>query len=270
MGRSLTNSTTTSTTGDGGGGGSAPTSVSDLSDGSNVVLKTGSQTIGGSKVFTDSITTDQTNAAYSLMSKHGYLKARNTNTAGNAMVELESTLADTYVQYSTGSDAMRLGRFASSADLSIVNSGLSIPTGRSFMINGAQIDSNALSNNDRLVKDDQSSTFSVGQSFTAGLTTNQITVGSEVFVMNNDTANEMTFNSPGRTAATYVFRVNGTSKLTIADTAITVDPSIELHYDKTASPTGDSREVLNRGSLAAFLISAATSANTKGLIESGV
>ena len=60
-----------------------------------------------------------------------------------------------------------------------------------------------------------------------------------------------------------------TQSLSINDTQIQTDPSVQMLYERAASATGDNRELLSRGSLTAFLNSAATSANIKSLIESG-
>ena len=156
------------------------------------------QSIDGSKTFVNSVTVGDISASnYSIVSAAGVVSLRSAS--GGAGIHLGA------------SGAVRVLENSSSNGID-VNGNISIPTGSNYQINDTQITTLALSDNGVIVKNDQSNTFSSGQTFN----------GSAVFGVTGANASKATFGESGSTQ----FRIGKTTA---------TSSSLELHTDTTSA-----------------------------------
>jgi hypothetical protein len=236
------------------------------------------QSIDGSKTFVNSVTVGDISASnYSIVSAAGIISLRNASEGAGLHLG--------------ASGAVRVLENSSSNGID-VNGNISIPTGFNYQINDQQISSINLSDNGVLVKNDQSNTFSAGQTFN----------NNAIFGFTNANASQATFGESGSTQFTLGkttatsnsldLHTNNTSAdisvtfgtgegltipMRITDDTVEVSSSTDtecsLRY-KTSSYAGSAdtsipNEVVTRADVNAFLTSAATSNSVKLLIVEG-
>lgn len=156
------------------------------------------QTIDGSKTFSSTMTVGDVSANnYSLVSAIGIMALRNAS--GSAGIHLGPSGA-VQVLENSGSDGID------------VNGHVNIPTGSTYQINGAQITTNALSDSNVIVKNDQSNTFSSAQTLN----------GSAIFGITGANASQATFGESGAT------------QFSLGKTTATSN-SLDLHTDNTSA-----------------------------------
>jgi hypothetical protein len=236
------------------------------------------QSIDGSKTFVNSVTVGDLSASnYSIVSAAGIISLRNASEGAGFHLG--------------ASGAVRVLENSSSNGIN-VNGNISIPTGSNYQINDQQISSINLSDNGVLVKNDQSNTFSAGQTFNNnaifGFTdanASQATFGesgSTQFTLGKTTATSNsldlhTNNTSADISVTFGTGEGLTIPMRITDDTVEISSSTDtetsLRY-KTSSYAGSAdtsipNEVVTRADVNAFLTSAATSNSVKLLIVEG-
>lgn len=237
------------------------------------------QTVDGSKTFSASLTVGDISANnYGLLSTLGILSLRKAS--GGAGLHLGASGA-VQVLENSGSDGID------------VNGHVDIPTGSNYLINGAQISSDNLSNNNLLAKTNASNTFTSAQTLN----------GSAIFGVTGANASQATFGESGATQFSIGKTTATSSSLdihtdtTTADISVTfgsgagltipmriTDDTVEMSSStdteasmryKTASYAGSANaspvnEVVTRADVSAFLTSAGTSNSVKlNILEAG-
>ena len=241
------------------------------------LFATGTQTVTGTKTFTQEVTVGDLSSSYAFIGNSGAIALQNSS--GPA------------IQFNYTTLGLELKGNTTTNDLDVHGGGLNIPSGKAYQVGGAQITTGALNDEPNIGNTTRSNTFQFSQTFSGGILCNgQLNIGNGGgdFAIAEETGGV----SPvlnfymANSVDGISFRRNeilgaSSALFTVTPTTIIASNLAEFHWQRTCTTAGqtlpdgtvvgfsslNSNTVVNRSHLEGYLGSMEVASSTKSNIS---
>jgi hypothetical protein len=241
------------------------------------LFATGTQTVTGTKTFTQEVTVGDLSSSYAFIGNSGAIALQNSS--GPA------------IQFNYTTLGLELKGNTTTNDLDVHGGGLNIPSGKAYQVGGAQITTGALNDEPNIGNTTRSNTFQFSQTFSGGILCNgQLNIGNGGgdFAIAEETGGV----SPvlnfymANSVDGISFRRNeilgaSSALFTVTPTTIIASNLAEFHWQRTCTTAGqtlpdgtvvgfsslNSNTVVNRSHLEGYLGSMEVASSTKSNIN---
>ena len=241
------------------------------------LFATGTQTVSGTKTFTQAVTVGDLSSSYTFIGNNGAIAVQNSS--------------GPVIQFNYPTLGLELKGNTTTNDLDVHGGGLNIPSGKAYQVGGAQITTGALNDEPNIGNTTRSNTFQFSQTFSGGILCNgQLNIGNGGgdFAIAEETGGV----SPvlnfymANSVDGISFRRNeilgaSSALFTVTPTTIIASNLAEFHWQRTCTTAGqtlpdgtvvgfsslNSNTVVNRSHLEGYLGSIEVVSSTKSNIS---